>query len=89
MPIRVIIYDLNDPGQDYPAIHEQIKSYQAHIQITESCWAVSTNKKIPEVRDDLKKVMDKNDNLFVAGLNGWASTALPENVTDWLKRHRK
>lgn len=61
----IIMYDLIRPGQDYISLYEAIKSYQIWGKITESTWAIVTERDSSEIRSHLMRFMDKNDRLMV------------------------
>lgn len=69
----IISYDLNNSGKNYDDLIEKIKTYSKWAKINKSVWFVKSNKKCPEIRDDLKSVMDEDDSLFVAKLTGAAA----------------
>ncbi|MFO7195662.1 CRISPR-associated protein Cas2 [Enterococcus faecium] len=69
----IISYDLNKSGKNYDDLIKKIKTYSKWAKINESVWFFKSNKKCPEIRDDLKSVMDKDDSLFVAKLTGAAA----------------
>ena len=38
----IIEYDLRQPGRDYEALYNAIKSYEAWAHVTESTWLIKT-----------------------------------------------
>lgn len=73
MSSKIIEYDLRQPGRDYDALYEAIKSYGPWAHITESTWFIKTDATCVQVRDKLLSVMDTNDRLFVGELSGVAA----------------
>ncbi len=73
MSSKIIEYDLRQPGRDYDALYEAIKSYGTWARITESTWFIKTDATCVQVRDKLLSVMDTNDRLFVGELGGVAA----------------
>lgn len=76
---KIVTYDLCAPLRDYKSLIDAIKSYSSSCKLTESCWLISSTQKCSEVRDNLKKHLDKDDRLFVAALTGeaaWLTTIL-------------
>lgn len=82
----LINYDLFSPGKDYADLIEAIKAYPGWAKICKSCWAVSADSTVTQIRDNLQQYIDGNDRLFICGFDDWASCNLPSNVTDWLKK---
>ena len=87
MSMILINYDLVNPGQDYDAIIEHIKSYDGWAHVMLSCWAVSTTKTVVQVRDGLIAVTDRNDKFYVVDITDQSAAwiGLPTTVSDWLK----
>lgn len=73
MSSKIIEYDLRQPGRDYDALYQVIKSYDEWARITESTWFIRTDTTCVQVRDQLLAVMDANDRLFVGELTGTAT----------------
>lgn len=73
MSSKIIEYDLRQPGRDYDALYNAIKSYSAWAHVTESTWFIKTNETCVQVRDKLLALMDDNDRLFVGELSGTAA----------------
>ncbi len=88
MSCYLITYDLKSgSSSDYTDLHEQIKSYGTWAKITESCWAVLSDKKSSEVRDHLKGYLDSGDRLFVAKSSGIAAWSNVICKSEWLKEN--
>ena len=85
MSLKFISYDLNEPGQEYETLIDEIKSYGTYCKINKSDWLVNTSDSCGNIRDYLKKFIDTNDTLFVAELTGaWGSWNLRQKAVDWL-----
>lgn len=84
MTTYIVCYDLRK-SRDYQPLYDKLKSYTKWAKITESNWAIVTAKTAPEVRDELKAVMDKDDRLFVvkSGVAAAWSNSICKN--QWLK----
>ena len=50
MPVLLITYDLNRPGQDYPGLLEEIRS-TSWARLSESSYAVDTSESASAVYD--------------------------------------
>lgn len=83
MSVILITYDLNRPGQNYPKIKEYIDKF-AWAKLSESSYAIETNKTPNQVFSDLKNCIDSNDTLYVITLTApWDGRGRPE-VNQWL-----
>ncbi len=90
MSCYIITYDLvSGPSEsrraDYDAIKELIKSYGTWAKITESCYAIVSEKKASEVRDHIKTVLRSSDRLFVLKSSGIAAWSNVICRSTWLK----
>lgn len=88
MNCYLITYDLKGgSSSDYSELYKQIKSYGTWAKITESCWAVLSDKKSSEVRDHIKGYLKSGDRLFVAQSSGIASWSNVICKSEWLKEN--
>lgn len=87
MSSKVIEYDLRNPGRNYDALYEAIKSYGTWAHLTESTWFVKTAETCVQIRDRLLSVMDSNDRLFVGELTGVAAWRNLICDNDYLKKN--
>lgn len=82
--ILLISYDLNRPGQDYTALHDEIKKAETWWHHLDSTWIIQTSHGPEEWQRRLSRYMDENDSLLVIEVcrnyNGW----LPQKAWDWL-----
>jgi hypothetical protein len=88
--IHLITYDLkspNDTSDDYERVINGLKeTYKTWCHLEKSVWLISTDQGATEVRDEIKKLLNSSDILFVAKLAGnWGSFNLTTKRTDWLK----
>lgn len=65
MKLQLVSYDLNTPGQNYPAIVNRLQSIGA-TRILYSQWLVRTAMTAEQLRDDLVRYLDANDGILVA-----------------------
>lgn len=86
-PTILISYDLVSPSRDYANLHAAIKSLSpCWAKPLESCWMITSNLNVAQIRDKLLPHIDANDELFVAAsVADWACFNLPEKVVDWLR----
>ena len=80
----LITYDLDGTEKDYPKVWEYLKKLGAKRAL-ESVWLAKTDKTCKAVRDDLKKLIDSDDRLFVCRFDdNWASVNMKNNAGNWL-----
>lgn len=86
----VISYDITKDGNEdsvYSNLYDAIKAYSTWAHITDSCWAIKTERSAVEVRDTLLRLLRPSDRLFVvqtAHIAAWHN-AFCRN--DWLKEN--
>jgi hypothetical protein len=80
-----INYDLRQPTRDYQPVYDYIKAFPGWCRLLKSCWLVRTSKTAGEVRDDLKRLVDSNDEVATFDVTGdsWATNWSDERTT-WL-----
>lgn len=61
----IISYDLCQPNQDYSKLYQALRSFPNWGKLTESTWAVVSEKTAVEIRDFLYPYIDNNDRLIV------------------------
>lgn len=83
----IISYDLCQPHRDYTGLYAALKSFPLWGRLTESTWAIITDKSHIEIRDILIKYIDNNDRLIVI-LSGksaaWTKVLAPN---EWVKNN--
>lgn len=73
LAIYVVTYDLKQPGRNYAPVHEYLKRF-TYCKGLESVWLLDTTATPATIRDQLRSLVDGNDSVFVARLQGeWAS----------------
>ena len=88
MSVRLITYDLRQPGRNYNDVYEGIKQLGSWWHCLESIWLVSTTYSCSQIRDHLKRFIDANDDIVVLGLNeNWATHGLSDECNNWLKNN--
>lgn len=85
MSVLLVTYDLNRQGQNYSKFLEVIKSY-SWARLSESSYAIETNKSPEMVYRELKPFADENDRYLIICLNkphqGW----IEKSIHDWLNQ---
>lgn len=89
MNTLLVGYDLNRPGQDYEELTKFLKGESTWWHALDSTWIVVTSKSTSELRDEIKRLVDPNDEVLVMNVqgDGWASFGLSKEATDWLKKY--
>lgn len=82
----IISYDLRK-SRNYDSLYEALRSYNRWARITESTWAVVTAESAVEIRDNLRKVMDNDDRLFVIKSGTEAAWRNSRCKSEWLKEN--
>ena len=84
METYLISYDLSDKGK-YKDLYEKIKSYEKWAHITESFFAVVSNKSAVEIRDELLPIVGESRLIVVrsAHVAAWHNTLC---TSEWLKK---
>jgi hypothetical protein len=80
-----INYDLKKPGRDYRPLYDYIKSFSGWAHPLGSLWLVKTSKSASQVRDDLMRLVDVNDEVLVFDVTGaaWASN-FNDSTAEWM-----
>lgn len=73
MEPKIIEYDLCGDEKNYQDLFDLIKKFPYCAQVTKSTWIVKTQLSCEQLRDKLLTVMDEDDRIFVAELNGNAA----------------
>lgn len=84
--IYAITYDLTKPGQNYPDLYRKIQSLGQTNHALQNLWLLSTNYSLAAVRDEIRKVIDSNDSVFVLQIyKGTYSAWVSVDVHNWLE----
>jgi CRISPR/Cas system-associated endoribonuclease Cas2 len=87
MAALLVTYDLNSPGQRHADLLEFLKKTFAWAKLSESSYAISTNKTPAQVFAQLKPYIDKNDQIYVLTLSRPYMGLGKKEVNDWLERN--
>ena len=80
----IISYDLNRPGQNYPDLWNELRSFNAQ-RVLQSQWVfVRMNTDAAQLREHFKQFLDRNDRLLITCLdnNNWASWSLVSSIPE-------
>lgn len=77
MPVFIVAYDLNRPGQLHDKLAEQLKKFP-HCHAQGSVWFIEATGPTTALRDALRAYVDPNDKLFIDLVSGtWAGLHMP------------
>lgn len=82
--IKLVTYDLRQPGQDYTTVHDAIKSCGEWWHYLESVWLVNTYMTPGQIAEKVRQHIDANDRLLVIGVTGESAGWLPQDAWDWI-----
>ena len=85
--VYLITYDLNKPGQDYPALYDSIKKMGAWWHHLDSTWLVDTTLTAAEIRDQIREAIDPGDHILVVRFGSEWASFLPQRGNDWIREH--
>ena len=85
MPLLLVTYDSNKPGQNYANLLDEIKSY-SHVRLSETSYAIITDETPDVVCEELKKYIGTSDNIYIINLKRPYKAYGSELISDWLKK---
>jgi len=71
-------------------IRAHLKTFPSYCALNNTCWAVVTDLKAKEIRDQVAALLQPGDRLFVvrSGTEGaWRNVLGSSSSSDWLKRN--
>lgn len=84
----IISYDLKNPGRNYEALLQRIKSYSGWARLGGSAYIIISADSAANIRDNLMAVIDNNDKIFVGVINAPAAwRGLGDEVSQWLRNN--
>lgn len=83
----IVSYDLCQPGRDYNSLYNALKSFLAWGKLTESTWAIISNKTAAEIRDYLCLYIDSSDRLIVIRSGQAAAWTQVMASNQWVKEN--
>ena len=91
MKVYQINYDLRKQ-RNYDELYNKIMSLGNWCRPFESCWIVACNMSAVEIRDDLKLVIENDDELLITRLQNEAAWSNLDsknikNASNWLKEN--
>ena len=88
MSVLLVTYDLHKEGKERPPIVKAIAEVaESHVRLSESSYAIATSKTPAAVYKNLKRMLDKDDVLYVITLKEPCDGRGPEETIEWLDDH--
>lgn len=86
MSTLLVGYDLNKV-KDYEPLWEYLKSHSNWWHHLDSTWIIVTSKTPVQVRDDINRLIDRDDEVLVVDITGKSAawTGFPERGSQWLR----
>lgn len=87
---KSITYDLCKSGKNYSELYDYLRSYPVYAKLMESSWFISTDKSCTDIRNEINKIIDSDDRLFIAELTGvaaWKNLLCDVGNPNYLKEH--
>jgi hypothetical protein len=88
--VLIISYDLVSPEKNYEKLLKLIKAYPSWAKLGGSSYLIYTASTPVQVRDRLKRVLNRSDKLYVGvapAPSAWMG--MPEGVSKWIREHQK
>ena len=77
MPVYIVAYDLNQPGQKHDKLADQLRKF-THCHAQGSVLFIEATGPTTKLRDALSTHIDANDKLFIDEVSGaWAGKGMP------------
>jgi hypothetical protein len=88
MSCYIVIFDVSEPAKETNLITFLKTSFSGQCRLTKHSWAITTEKKATEVRDQLSNCVAPGDRIFVlrSGTEAAWRNALSEKHSEWLKK---
>ena len=88
MVCYIVVFEVSDSTKR-EALRQSLKSFGGYCPLTPGSWAITTERKAEEVRDQLKGTIGPGDRLYVfrSGTEGAWLNSYGEENTEWLKKN--
>jgi len=67
MPLLLVTFDSNKPGQDYSDLQNEIGNY-SNVRLSKSSYAIIIDKTPVVVCEEMKKHIGTGDNIYIINL---------------------
>ena len=85
MSVYCVSYDLNQAGQNYNALYDELKKSPGWCHPLDSTWLISTGETAQQLSDRLRRRLDNNDTLLVIGVTKEYAGWLTQDTWDWMR----
>lgn len=85
MSVYCVSYDLNQAGQNYNALYDELKKSPGWCHPLDSTWLISTRETAQQLSDRLRRHLDNNDTLLVIGVTKEYAGWLSQDTWDWMR----
>ncbi|BEA52155.1 MULTISPECIES: hypothetical protein [Enterobacteriaceae] len=85
MSVYCVSYDLNQAGQNYNALYDELKKSPGWCHPLDSTWLISTGETAQQLSDRLRRHLDNNDTLLVIGVTKEYAGWLTQDTWDWMR----
>lgn len=85
MSVYCVSYDLNQAGQNYNALYNELKKSPGWCHPLDSTWLISTGETAQQLSDRLRRHLDNNDTLLVIGVTKEYAGWLTQDTWDWMR----
>ena len=87
MPVYLIDYDLNSPGQDYTKLIKKIMEFPAYCSNLIYSWAIYYNGSSKDVLNSIAPFLDSSDRVIISRLNDDSIWYLDKEKSEWITNH--
>ena len=85
MSVYCVSYDLNQAGQNYNALYDELKKSPGWCHPLDSTWLISTGETAQQLSDRLRRHLDNNDTLLEIGVTKEYAGWLTQDTWDWMR----
>ncbi len=85
MPLLLVTYDFTKAKKNYSDFFNRIDRF-SNVRLTESSFAIITDKSPKIICGELEKFISEDDNLYVITLKKPFDVCGPNLTGDWLKK---
>lgn len=88
MTCYIVAFEVASPANK-KKVKDGLKAYDFYCPINNNCWAIVTDKKATQVRDNLGAHILSSDRIFVvkSGVEAAWRNAYGKDNSDWLKEN--
>ena len=88
MLTHIVVFEVHNENRKKRLV-DKIKSFDYYCLITDSCWAIKSDYKAVDLRNQFNGILDAADRIFVLQSGHYAAwkNLHGDEVSDWLKSH--